>query len=94
MVWRHPQGGGGGRRRNCETQGGGGAARYLSATSPGRRRGKSPCPEDPREEEGVLRYRSGGILREEEGGCRLNPDPREEEWVGYRNSYFEPQAAS
>lgn len=43
---------------------------------------------------GVSPYLSGGILREEEGGCRLNPGPREEEWVGCSMPYFDPQAAS
>lgn len=59
-------------------QGGGGGSRLNRKTQGGG---------------GVLPYLSGGILREEEGGCRLNPDPREE-GVGYSVRYFVPQAAS
>ena len=57
---------------------------YWVAASPGRRRGEAAVTVKPREEEGLHRIfvSCGGILREEEGGCRLDPDPREEERVG------------
>ena len=61
---------------------------YWVAASPGRRRGEAASTVKPREEERASPEPNfcGGILREEEGGCRLNPDPREEEGVGYRYS--------
>ena len=56
--------------------------------------GEAACTVKPGREERASPYLCGGILREEEGGCRLNPDPREEEGVGYSIPYFAPQAAS
>ncbi|WP_199262767.1 hypothetical protein [Paracoccus binzhouensis] len=84
----------GGCRLNREAQGGGGASPYRFGGASGRRREAAAGTARPREEEGVSPYLVGGILREEEGGCRLNPDPREEEWVGCSMPYLDPQAAS
>ena len=72
----------GGCRLNCAPQGGGGGPRYgMAASQGGGGEGRLYC--EAQGGGGASPYLCGGILREEEGGCRLNPDPREEEGVGY-----------